>query len=134
MVLSWDPFLELGVAAIDDQHRELFRRVDRLLEAMRDKRGDGEVARLLEFLSEYVVSHFAAEEALMEERGYPDVEGHRAEHRRFLEELRVLRGEHAADGATTLLAVHVTNRVTAWLRSHIYGTDRRLGAFLTGSR
>ena len=51
MLLQWTTALSVGVDEIDAQHQELFRRVDRLLDAM--ARNDrSEAARLLEFLLE----------------------------------------------------------------------------------
>ncbi|HEY6099471.1 MAG TPA: hemerythrin domain-containing protein, partial [Anaeromyxobacter sp.] len=60
MPLDFDPVLFTGVDEIDAQHRELFDRIGRLLEASRHRRSREEVVRLLEFLGAYVVEHFAA--------------------------------------------------------------------------
>lgn len=130
MAISWDPSLAVGVPAIDRQHVELFDRLDRLLEAARAGRSAAEVGRLLGFLEDYVVTHFGAEEGLMEARGYPELAAHRAEHARFADDLAALLREFLDDGATTLLVVHVNARVTAWLREHIYRADQALGRFL----
>ena len=133
MPILWDPDLSVGVEAIDAQHRELFARIDRLLEVLRDRRGGDEVARLLHYLAEYVLAHFSSEEKLMLERAYPHYDAHRQEHLRFVRELEALRSEHDREGPTTVLLVRVTNRVTAWLREHIYRADRDLAAFLRDS-
>lgn len=135
MHLEFDPILLTGVDEVDAQHRELFARVDRLLEASRTRRSREEVVRLLEFLGAYVVDHFAAEERLMATAGYPKLEGHRAEHRQLVKELEILRHELQTEGPTNLFVIRVGNRVTEWLREHIYRTDRALGAWLrTGTR
>jgi hemerythrin len=131
--ILWDPDLSVGVEAIDAQHRELFARIDRLLEALRERQGGAEVARLLHYLAEYVLAHFSSEEKLMLERAYPHYDAHRQEHLRFVRELEALRSEHDREGPTTVLLVRVTNRVTAWLREHIYRADRDLAAFLRDS-
>lgn len=133
-VAVWTPALALGHEEIDSQHREMFRRAARLCEAMAS--GDGTtVARLFDFLGTYVVDHFAAEERLMATAGYPKLEGHRAEHRQLVKELEILRHELQTEGPTNLFVIRVGNRVTEWLREHIYRTDRALGAWLrTGTR
>jgi hemerythrin len=134
MTLELDPLLLTGIDDIDAQHRELFERIRSLLDAQRHRRGREEVVRLLEFLGAYAVEHFAGEEREMEATGYPRLEGHRAEHRQFVKELEILRHELKSEGPTSLFAIRVGNRVTEWLREHIYRTDRLLGEWLRDRR
>lgn len=124
--ITWDTNLETGDPEIDGQHRELFHRLDRLLVASREKRSREEVAQTLTFLGDYVVHHFAAEERMMVLADYPDLEAHRAEHARFVQEFGLLYREFKAEGPTVLFVIRVGNRVTGWLREHIYRTDRSL--------
>lgn len=133
MPLTFDPVLLTGVEDIDAQHRELFARIGQLLEASRNRRSREEVVRLLEFLGQYVIDHFGAEERLMSAVEYPGLDGHRAEHLQFVKELEILRHELKTEGPSNLFVIRVGNRVTEWLRAHIYRTDRALGAWL-GSR
>ena len=133
-LVEFDPVLLTGVDDIDAQHRELFQRIGQLLEASRNHRSREEVVRLLEFLGGYVVDHFAAEEVTMEAARYPRVDGHRAEHRQFMKELEILRHELKSEGPSNLFVIRVGNRVTEWLREHIYRTDRLLGEWLKAHR
>jgi hemerythrin len=132
--LELDPLLLTGIDEIDGQHRELFARIGALLEASRSGRSREEVVRLLEFLGSYVVDHFAVEERIMEEAGYPRLGGHRAEHLQFMKELAILRHELKSEGPTKLFVIRVGNRVTEWLREHIYRTDRILADWLKAQR
>lgn len=134
MPLEFDPLLLIGVDEIDAQHRELFARLGALLEASRSHRSREEVVRLLEFLGGYVVDHFAAEERLMESAAYPRLGGHRAEHLQFVKELSILRHELQSEGPTNLFVIRVGNRVTEWLREHIYRTDRILADWIKTHR
>jgi hemerythrin len=129
-MLEFDPLLLTGVDDIDRQHREVFARVGALLEATRSRRSKEEVLRLMEYLGEYAVEHFAAEEREMERTEYPRAAGHRLEHRQFVKELEVLREELATEGPSVLFVIRVGNRVTEWLREHIYRTDKLLGEWL----
>jgi hemerythrin len=128
--ITWDRNLETGNDEIDGQHRELFHRIDKLLAASRERRSREEVAQTLTFLGDYVVQHFAAEERMMAEAGYPELEPHRAEHARFVQEFGILYREFKAEGPTTLFVIRVGNRVTGWLREHIYRTDRSFVEYL----
>jgi hemerythrin len=128
--ITWDRNLETGDQEIDGQHRELFQRLDNLLAASRERRSREEVAQTLTFLGDYVVQHFAAEERMMAAADYPELEAHRAEHARFVQEFGILYREFKAEGPTTLFIIRVGNRVTGWLREHIYRTDRSFVEFL----
>jgi hemerythrin len=134
VAIVWDPSLEIGVDAVDSQHRELFRRLDRLLEASAARTTASEVGSMLEFLAAYVREHFRTEEELMTRLEYPGLAEHRAEHVAFAAELESLRREHAAEGGTALLVVRVTGRATQWLREHIYRADREMGKFVADRR
>ncbi len=129
-MLEFDPILLTGVEDIDRQHRELFERVATLLEATRSRRSKEEVLRMIEYLGGYAVDHFAAEEREMDRTEYPRAEAHRLEHRHFVKELEILRHELATEGPSVLFVIRVGNRVTEWLREHIYRTDRLLGEWL----
>ncbi len=132
--VSWDRSLETGDPEIDEQHQELFRRIDQLMAATHDRRARAEVGRLLTFLGDYVVSHFEAEERIMVEAGYPAAPAHRAEHQHFVTEYGRLFQDYQADGPGSVFVIKFGNRVTAWLCEHICRTDRRLADYLATQR
>lgn len=133
MALRWTSALSLGVAELDAQHEELFRRVDRLLDAMlaRDR---SEATGLLAFLERHVAAHFAEEERLMRERSYPDAVPHAAEHLAYAAEIQALAQLFAREGPTARLVFRLERGVTSWLQDHVYSTDRLLARFLLGPR
>jgi hemerythrin len=126
---AWTPELAVGVEAIDAQHRELFARVDALLRAAREGRGPVEALHVLGFLGEYVVEHFALEEALMREGAYPGLAAHRAEHAALERRFAALRTSFARAGADDALAESIEAELCGWLVRHVAGTDRALGAW-----
>ena len=131
MTIEWTPDLATGHEAIDGQHRELFRRVDGLLDAMRLGDRD-EIGRLFEFLGAYVVEHFGDEERLMREAGYPGLNVHKAAHDRFVREYADLRWLYDASGASTAVAIKTQAWMSDWLSSHIGRTDVALARHLRG--
>lgn len=131
MTIPWDPALETGITEIDLQHRELFARIDQLLEAMKEGRGRDEVGNVLRFLDAYVVEHFGAEERLMRARAYPQVEAHARQHRQFEADLEDLAREVERGGTGTLLVIRVNRQVLDWLRTHILGNDRAFATWLS---
>jgi hemerythrin len=130
LALQWSSALTLGVPDLDAQHRELFERVDRLLDSM--LHGDRtEAVQLASFLRDHVVLHFAAEEHLMLELGFPDAQRHLTEHRAFAASMLELDGAFKERGATAELVVRLEREVMAWLRDHVYVADVALGRFVT---
>jgi hemerythrin len=128
--LEFDPVLLTGHAEIDAQHRELFARAGALLEATREHRGHAEVVSLLDYLGRYVVEHFGAEEEVMARSAYDRLLEHRAEHQRCVKDFAALRAEFDAEGPSPRFLRRVNQRVTDWLREHIYRSDRALGEHL----
>jgi hemerythrin len=130
MALVWDRSLSVGVALIDEQHQELFRRVNALLEAMLKNQGKPEIEKLVAFLAEYAVDHFSAEEKLMAQHRYPAAAAHRQQHADFVKRFGELKARFDAGGATSEVSVALTQFVGSWLRNHIRTTDTALGKHL----
>ncbi len=65
MAIEWRDSLAIGVEAIDNQHKELLLRFDRLLNACQTGKGIEELKKLQVFLGEYVHTHFNDEEELI---------------------------------------------------------------------
>ena len=126
MTIQWSSALSVGVAEIDEQHAELFRRVDRLHDAMLSRERT-EAVRLLTYLHEYVRVHFALEEALMRDTGYTDHAAHAAEHAAFARVVGTLERDLSEQGATAALVLRLEREVSGWLQQHVYSTDGALG-------
>lgn len=131
MAIVWREELALGVPAIDDQHKELLNRFDQLLTACKQGKGSEELQHLLGFLDEYVQTHFADEEQLQQQSGFPDFEGHRREHQAFVGRLQELKQRMAADGGVLVDHVLDANKMLLdWLIRHISARDREVGKHL----
>ncbi|MBI3183276.1 MAG: hemerythrin family protein [Myxococcales bacterium] len=130
MPVSWTPDLSIGVEKLDLQHQQIFAALDDLLAAMRQGKGKAEVGRTLAFLVGYVAEHFVMEERTMRESGYPGLESHRGEHEVFARDVRALKSVFDTYGATSVLAIDVTNRVVGWLRDHILRRDVEMARYL----
>ncbi len=131
MGIPWTESLAVGIPEIDQQHQELFLRLERLLRGIVGGERE-EVGRLLEFLGDYVVRHFGAEERWMMQSGYPDYPRHKAEHDRFMQDFLRMQVEFEQKGPTVLMGMRVNNWVADWLTQHIVDLDMALGRFLAG--
>lgn len=121
--------LETGNAIIDQEHRELFQAVNRLLEACSEGKGRTAVDETIEFLNNYVNQHFSHEEQLQKQSGYPGIAPHRAFHEKYKQTLKEITGRIKESGPT-IAELGKLNRHTGVLVSHIRTEDKRLGAFL----
>lgn len=129
MPLEWTSDLSVGDEEIDAQHRELFRRVAGLLEAT--QRGEPEeLSGLVQYLHEYAVGHFGAEEARMRGAGYPGYPRHKAEHDRFISDLLAVARDLDRKGPGAFLSLRVNQWLLGWVKEHVSGTDADLAAFL----
>jgi hemerythrin len=130
MPFAWTDSLELGVEEIDEQHRELFRRGERLYHAMRHGQPAGVDLTLASF-RDFVLSHFEFEERWMRRADYPSLPAHRQAHRDFADRLHRVTGQYRRQGPTPEVAETLHVWLEAWLREHIGGDDRALGVWVT---
>lgn len=130
MAIIWAAYLETGVDWMDCHHKELFNRINRLLEAMGRSKGKEEVINLVRFLDNYVAFHFEAEEKAMAGQGFPGMDLHRLEHEKFKKELEDIKDE-VKGGADLTLVLKVQEKVVDWLINHIGRVDKELGGFLS---
>ncbi len=130
MAIQWNQNLAVGVADIDGQHKELFKRINDLLDALSQGKGKQELGNTLKFLEDYTKTHFSAEEKLMTRHSYPGLPVQKAEHSKFMNDLAALHREFEATGASLPLLIQVQKRTVEWLTNHISRLDKELGKFL----
>ncbi|NMC20300.1 MAG: hemerythrin family protein [Thermogutta sp.] len=117
-----------GVGRIDTQHQELIRRVNGLMDAMRAGKGKDEVEKLLAFLAEYALKHFADEEAEMERAKCPAAMTNRLAHQQFVRKFNQLRERIERQGVTPTIVLAVQKDLVDWIATHIRGVDSKLAA------
>ena len=128
--MEWTQDLSTGVNEIDDQHKELFLRINSLLDSCRQGRGKAEVGKVIIFLEDYVLTHFGTEEKYMIESGYPDFVSHKAQHTEFIANFSELKGKFQNEGVGVHVVLHANRLVVDWLINHIRKKDKSLGGFL----
>ena len=129
--VAWDETMSVGVALLDDEHRRLLDLFNGLLESGITPANRDELSSLLSSLRDYVAVHFAREEALMERRGYPELEGHIAAHRYFADEVDKLQHDFAGDN-TTMLRMDLILLLKDWFVEHIQETDALYKPYVAG--
>jgi len=118
--LDWTSDLETGIQVIDKQHQRIVDYINKLHHAQQFHSRE-EVGTVLDELVDYTLSHFAFEESLMEEAGYPFINAHKKVHQLFVRRVadyqqRFKMGEDIAD--------ELLNTLRAWLINHIRNDDQ----------
>ena len=130
MPIPWSEEYLLGIEAVDKQHMGIFEIVHRFYEECLSSEGEKTVADTLAFLKSYTEDHFKAEEALMEEHKYPQLEQHRGLHAAFLDRFGELVHELNSVGPSQELADDTADLVQNWLVDHIAQHDRQYAPYV----
>jgi hemerythrin len=125
---QWKPAYSVKVVALDSQHKKLFDLVNELHNAMSSGHGKDIVADVLSRLVDYTVTHFKAEEAVMEKHGYPGLQTHRAEHKALTDKVLAFKKEYEV--GTSVVTPQLMLFLQQWLKNHIQGVDQRYSDFL----
>lgn len=130
----WKEHYRVGSELIDTQHQELFKRLSNFIQVVQgnnpwDERL-AEVKSTLEFMQHYVVIHFADEEALQKEVGYPDLERHTAIHEQFKAEIGRFAQKAQAEGFNEEAVQEFGAKVMTWLIMHVGREDQKIGEFI----
>jgi len=130
MAFAWNNDLATGIADIDDQHKELFSRINNLLQACALHKDRVQIDGVLIYLRDYVAFHFAAEERDMTGYGYPEMPVHLDEHKEFQQTIQHLLEQFREQGATLDVVEKTVWSAGEWFLKHIYKSDMKLAAFL----
>ena len=133
--MQWTEDLSVGIKEIDEQHKELIKRISDLVDSVRHKACKYKIGDVIKFLEDYIVDHFGREEKLMEKYGYAGRDAHRAQHEYFMREFAELKKElEKLEGGRKRgsydLSVETNRIVVDWILDHIAKVDKILGAHL----
>lgn len=125
---DWMEFNEshlVGVAEIDEQHRQLVHMVNEINQVISAQAQQSQIDGLFDGLLKFTAHHFQTEHRLMVEHHYPDTHEHDLEHGELTEELRQLIRKIGGEGDLLVL-----QKIKDWLITHIRKSDKALGKFL----
>ena len=128
--MEWSSALSVNVKLFDDQHKKLVNMVNQLHDAMKVGKGSEVLGPIFNSLISYTASHFADEERLMQQNGYPDLAKHKAEHTKLTSQVLDLQKQYQAN--KTALSMPVMSFLKDWLANHIQGEDKKYGPFFNG--
>jgi hemerythrin len=129
-MLQWNEQFETGNLLVDSQHRMLISYFNRLEELARNpspSRVEVELfLRFIEFLENYILTHFREEEECMHGYKCPFRAENQMAHRAFLGFFRNFKLRLEAEGYRSELVQELHESCSDWIQQHILRIDVQL--------
>jgi hemerythrin len=125
---AWGEGLEVGVGAIDGEHRLQIELVKALEEALQLRQPRERAAEIVKQLLDYTNVHFLAEDLMMRLHAYPGYQAHLREHEKLSAQLEELERHFSAGEFAPSRELVAALKI--WLAEHIQTMDRGLAVFL----
>ncbi|MDH4216656.1 MAG: bacteriohemerythrin [Gallionella sp.] len=119
---DWSPRYSVNHPVMDEHHHSLFKLIDRLSEAIMEKKENELIGETLNMLIDYTKMHFVAEEHLMRQANYPGHPQHKEAHDKLVAQVQdYQRRFQGCDSSVTAEIAQFL--MTDWLVKHILGMD-----------
>lgn len=123
--VEWDSDLDLGIDAIDQQHKKIATYLNDLAEAIETKRTNTVIKNVVENLVKYTYTHLEHEEKLFLEMGQDQFKDHIAEHNKFRKQIDAMHEKISGTEDNTKPAKELYDILLKWLFGHIKVTDKK---------
>ncbi len=131
-LMVWCDDFSVQVPEIDAQHKKLVDMINDLGSAMAMGQGGDVLSNIMARLGNYVVEHFAFEEDLIRQAGYPDLENHIKIHASVVTKFTAL-AEKVQNGHPTASSETLAF-LQDWLVNHIQKVDKKYTSCVLESR
>ena len=123
-LLEWRTEYSVGVAAVDDEHRELISLINVLYERMDARSSITEIESGLGDIYKAIAMHFALEERIMADARYDELAQHKDDHEDLLDQLSDLMDSFVKDPLVG--SGRLEDELSAWFTHHFATPDARL--------
>jgi hemerythrin len=130
---EWDQSLDVGVEAMNQQHRILIRLMDAIYNKNSENVGKEELLKSIYAMVDYTRQHFCEEEQYMSGLGFSGLEAHKRLHLNLLADLTRFV-EDFEQGNSNNISDDFAIFLKFWLSTHIRGIDTRYGQFAEQQR
>ena len=130
ITMQWNKKYAMGIAAIDAQHKQLFRLSDELDAALASGIRPQDLDALLTGLKQYAARHFTLEEKQMADLNYAGLGEQQQAHAEFVDRFNRLHQQLATDGLSADLTSLLQQELSGWIRDHVTGMDQQFGRFI----
>lgn len=125
---EWSNNLSVKIQSIDNQHRKLVNIINELHDAMKTGKAASIINDVLGRLVNYTKEHFAFEERLFSQFGYPAATIHKHQHDALVKQVEDL--VRKADAGALGLGITLFDFLKKWLTEHIMKDDMAYSGFL----
>ncbi|MDE7321671.1 MAG: bacteriohemerythrin [Lachnospiraceae bacterium] len=128
MAALWKDEYKVGIDKVDEQHRQLFEKIEHLLEIAKSgdrKSNRQECMDTIDFLVEYTKFHFDTEEELQREKKYVSYDQHIKIHEDFKNTVQSYKELLGNDFSAKNLKSFI-GTMLAWLVNHVCVCDRKI--------
>jgi len=122
MIYQWEDEFSVGVQSIDNQHKELFRLINELLQAMKQGKASNITTQIIMDLEKYAIVHFQKEEFFFQRFNYKGAAEHIREHQLFIQKVATLKAEIKTGKIT--ITFELFNFLKDWIEHHIQEVDK----------
>ena len=122
-MFQWEEKYSVGIQYIDNQHKELFGYLNKLLEAMKQGQASDVITPIILELEKYAVLHFQKEEYFFQRFNFQGTAEHMREHQNFKEKVASLKSELKSGEIT--LTIELLYFLKDWIDHHILIVDKQ---------
>ncbi len=123
MAVIWDEKYSVGIAEIDEQHKQFVWIMDKLSKAITDLKPKEVLGQIFNDLDRYVSYHFSTEENYFKKFHYQGAGEHIEEHEKFIERLTEVKDKYSRDEMR--LSLELISILSDWLVNHVHDMDRK---------
>jgi len=120
---NWDEKFSVGIQSIDNQHKEIFKYLNLLLEALKQGKGSVATIQIVQELERYALVHFQKEEFFFIRFNYSGSANHITEHQLFIQKVNNLKSELKTGNVG--LAFNLLTFLKDWIEHHILVVDKQ---------
>lgn len=120
----------IGVEAIDNEHRELFRIINETQELLDNEILNDKYDHIIEMvtrLEQYAEEHFQHEEAYMESIRHPELNLQKRQHLFFRDKINGITNSFSSDQEQQAVLEDLLKYLVTWLYRHIVSSDLMIG-------
>lgn len=122
-MFQWDDKYSVGIQSIDNQHKEIFQILNKLLEAMKMGHSSDVTSQIILELERYAIIHFQKEEFFFQRFNFQGSADHIREHNDFTEKVASLKADLKSGKIT--LSLELLNFLKEWIDHHILVIDKQ---------
>lgn len=125
VMYDWHEDLMLGIESIDTEHRSLIEYYKHLSDEMRKGKGHEYYKEFVEYLDNYVITHFNNEETFLNEIGYTQLDHHKQLHREFTDQFLSVYDAIKKGDISNKQLIQFNIFIKNWWLYHILVEDRQ---------